>query len=241
MELGRCLVRIIHRDITLTNIVIRPSCLQACDNYEPDEVDDVDSIEAEENSVNRHSRSVNRHIYDLNYEISGTREWFEILGSMIAKLTNLNQLTFDGIDPEYEYLERFWGEVSSSNSLTSIAFANMNLERSDDILCAIGAPNIRNVMFNNCSLHHEIGYCLRHIHVDHYSISTLHFEECRFTNTSTIRGIVDFVGHLVVLPSVTSLQFVSCAFDDELSICLVRCFHEERDRLGLGLVQINLV
>ena len=234
MELGRCLVRIIHRDITLTNIVIRPSCLQACDNYEPDEADDVDSIEAEENSVNR-------HIYDLNYETSGTREWFEVLGSMIAKLTNLNQLTFDGIDPEYEYLERFWGEVSSSNSLTSIAFANMNLEHSDDILCAIGAPNIRNVMFNNCSLHHEIGYCLRYIHVDHYSISTLHFEECRFTNTSTIRGVVDFVGHLAILQSVTSLKFISCAFDDELSICLVRCFHEERVRLGLGLVQINLV
>jgi len=166
MELGRCLVRIIHRDITLTNIVIRPSCLQVCDNYDPDEADDVDSIEAEENSVNR-------HIYDLNYETGGTREWFEIVGSMIAKLTNLNQLTFDGIDPQYEYLERFWGEVSSSNSLTSIAFANMNLEHSDDILCAIGAPNIRNVMFNNCSLHHEIGYCLRYIHVDHYSISNI--------------------------------------------------------------------
>ena len=89
MELGRCLVGIIHRDITLTNIVIRPSCLQACDIYEPVKADDVDSLEPEENSVNC-------HIYDLNYEISGTREWFEVLGSMIANLTNLNQLTFDG-------------------------------------------------------------------------------------------------------------------------------------------------
>ena len=93
MELGLCLFRIIHRDITLTNIVIRPSCLEACDDYEPGESDDVDSIEAEENSVNR-------HIYDLNCEINGTREWFEVLGSMIANLTNLNQLTYDGIDPE---------------------------------------------------------------------------------------------------------------------------------------------
>ena len=233
MELGLCLFRIIHRDITLTNIVIRPSCLEACDDYEPGESDDVDSIEAEENSVNR-------HIYDLNCEINGTREWFEVLGSMIANLTNLNQLTFDGIDPEYKYLERFWGEVSASNSLTSITFANINLERSEEILCAIGAPNIRNVMFNNCSLHHEIGYALLEI-VDHHSLSTLHFEECRFSNTSTIRGVVDFVGCLAVLPSITSLEFISCAFDMELSMCLVRCLREERVRLGLGLVQINLV
>jgi len=185
MELGLCLFRIIHRDITLTNIVIRPSCLEACDDYEPGKSEDVDSIEAEENSVNR-------HIYDLNCEINGTREWFEVLGSMIANLTNLNQLTFDGIDPEYKYLERFWGEVSASNSLTSITFANINLERSEEILCAIGAPNIRNVC-------------------------------------------------LALLPSITSLEFISCAFDVELSMCLVRCLREERVRLGLGLVQINLV
>ena len=161
MELGLCLFRIIHRDITLTNIVIRPSCLEACDDYEPGESDDVDSIEAEENSVNRHSRSVNCHIYDLNYEISGTREWFEVLGSMIANLTNLTQLTFDGIDPNYGNLDRFWGEVSASHSLTSINFANMNLENSEEILCTIDVPNIRNVIFHNCSLHHEIGYVLR--------------------------------------------------------------------------------
>ena len=110
MELGRCLVRIIHRDITLTNIVIRPSCLQACDNYEPDEADDVDSIEAEENSVNG-------RIFDLNSERFGSREWFEVLGGMIAKLTNLKKLTLDGIDPENRYLERFWGEVCESKSL----------------------------------------------------------------------------------------------------------------------------
>ena len=154
MELGRCLVRIIHRDITLTNIIIRPSCLEACDNYEPSESDDCDSIEAEENSVNR-------RMYDLNCEGNGTREWFEVLGSMIANLTNLTQLTFDGIDPNYGNLDRFWGEVSASNSLTSITFANINLECSEEILCAIGAPNIRNVMFQNCTLHHEVGYALR--------------------------------------------------------------------------------
>jgi hypothetical protein len=56
-----------------------------------------------------------------------------------------------------------------------------------------------------------------------------------------IKGIIDFAGHLVVLPSLSSLQFVSCAFDEELSRYLVRYFLEERDRLGLGLVQVNLV
>ena len=233
MELGQCLSRIIHRDITLTKIVIRPSCLEACENYDPDEADEVDSIKAEESSVNR-------HIYDLNSEFYNSKEWYEVLGSMIAKLTNLNHLTIDGIYPELKRLERFWGEVSASNSLTSISFVNMNLEHSEEILCPIGAPNVTNVMFYNCSLDHEIGYVLHEIQVDHHTISTLHFEECRFTNTSTIRGVLDFVGHLAVLPSVTSIQFITCGFDADLSMCLVRCFRDERIRLGLGLVQINL-
>ena len=231
MELGLCLPRIIHRDNTLTNIIIRPSCLKACDDYEPDESDDVDSIEAEENSINR-------HIYDLNCEVNGTREWFEVLGSMIAKLTNLNQLTFDGVDPNADYLEAFWGEVSASNSLTSMNFANMNLENSEEILCTIDAPNIRNVMFHNCTLHHEIGYVL-HDNVHHHSLTTLHFDECRFGNTNTMREIVQFAGYLALLTSITSLEFTSCALDAEQSMCLVRSLREERVKLGLGFVQIN--
>ena len=233
MELGLYLPRIIHQDSTLTNIIIRPSCLEACDNYEPSESDDCDSIEADENSVNR-------RMYDLNCEINGTREWFEVLGSMIARLPNLNQLTFDGVEPNADYLERFWGEVSASNSLTSINFANMNLENSEEILCMVNAPNIRNVMFNNCSLHHEIGYALCQ-NVDHHSVSTLHFEECRFSNTNTIRGIIEFGGYLALLPTINSLEFTSCALDAELSMCLVRFLREERVTLGLGLVQINMV
>jgi hypothetical protein len=231
MELGLCLPRIIHRDNTLTNIIIRPSCLEACDDYEPDESDDVDSIEADENSINR-------HMYDLNSWVNGTREWFEVLGSMIAKLTNLNQLTFDGVDPNADYLETFWGEVSESNSLTSMNFANMNLENSEEILCTINASNIRNVMFHNCTLHHEIGYVLRD-EVHHHSLTTLHFDECRFGNTNTMREIVEFAGYLALLPSITSLEFTSCALDAEQSMCLVRSLREERVKLELGFVQIN--
>ncbi len=152
MRLRRCLSRIIHRDIALTRIVIRPSCLEMCRLYEPGESDEVDSIKAEESSVNR-------RIFDLNSCFFGSREWFKVLGSMIAKLTNLKQLTFDGINPDNRNLERFWGEVSDSNSLTSIAFANMNLEHSEEILCVIDAPNIKNVTFNNCSLHQEMVWC----------------------------------------------------------------------------------
>ena len=231
MELGLCLPCIIHRDNTLTNIVIRLSCLEACDNYEPDESDDVDSVDAEENSINR-------DIYNLICEASGSTEWFEVLGVMIAKLPNLNQLTFDGVDPNADDLESFWGEVSSSNSLTSINFANMNLEKSEEIFCIIDAPNIRNVMFHNCTLHHEIGYVLRD-DVHHHSLTTLHFDRCRFGNTNTMREIVEFAGYLALLPSITSLEFTSCALDAEQSMCLVRSLREERVKLGLGSVQIN--
>lgn len=233
MELGRCLLRVIHRDITLSHIIMRPSCLDACDDYEPGESDDCDSIEAEENSVNG-------RMYDLNCEGNGTREWFEILGSMIAKLPNLNQLTFDGIDPEDRNLERFWGEVSGCTTLTSIKIANMNLVNSrDEILCIIDAPNVSNVMFQGCTLNHEIGYALKE-DVNHQSLSTLHFAECRFDNTNTMREIVDFAGHLALLPSIISLEFTSCAFDAEQSMVLVRSLREERVRFELGLVRINL-
>ena len=91
MELGLCISRIIHRDDMLTNIIIRTSCLTVCSNYEPDESDDVDSIEAEENSINK-------NIYFLNGEFSGSRDWFASLGVMISKLPNLTQLTFDELD-----------------------------------------------------------------------------------------------------------------------------------------------
>ena len=86
--MGSCISRIIHRDSTLTNIFIRPTCITSCSNYEPDESDDIDSIDAEENSINE-------HIYFLNGKFSGSREWFANVGVMISKLPNLAQLTFD--------------------------------------------------------------------------------------------------------------------------------------------------
>jgi len=232
MEDGLCLPRIIHRDNTLKNIIIRPSFLEACDNYEPNESDDVDSIEAEENSVNR-------HIYDLNCELNGTREWFEVLGSMIAKLTNLKLLTFDGVDPDARELERFWAEISASPSLTSLNFANMNLESCEEILGGtVNAPNLRSIMFNDCTIPHDIGVVLHDV-LNHDSLTTLRFHRCRLSNTTTMREIVDFAGYLAHLTSITSLQFTSCSLDAEQSMCLVRSLREERVKLGLRLVQIS--
>ena len=154
---------------------------------------------------------------------------------MIANLTNLNQLTFDGIDPEYKYLERFWGEVSASKSLTSINFANMNLENSEEILCTIDAPVIRKVKFHNCTLCHDIG-CLLLDNLNHDSLSTIHFDECRFGNTNTMEEIAEFAGNFALLPSITSLEFTSCAFDAYQSIHFGRSYNNERVRLGFGEV-----
>ncbi len=102
--MGSCISRIIHHDSTLTNIFIRPTCITSCSNYELDKSDDVDSIEAEENSINE-------HIYFLNGEFSGSREWFANVGVMISKLPNLAQLTFDGLYMHWSELERFWGKI----------------------------------------------------------------------------------------------------------------------------------
>ncbi len=59
MELGSCITRIIHQDDTLTNIIITPTCLIACEEYEPNESDDDDE-----------------YLVALNMETSGSREWF---------------------------------------------------------------------------------------------------------------------------------------------------------------------
>ncbi len=120
MELGLCISRIIHQDDTLTNIIIRPTCVTACSNYEPNESDNVDSIKAEENSINE-------RIYFLNGKFSGSREWFANLGGMISKLPNLAQLTFNGLNIHASELERFWGKISACASLTTLIYTNMNL------------------------------------------------------------------------------------------------------------------
>ena len=103
MELGSCITRIIHQDDTLTNVIITPTCLLACEEYEPNESDiDNDSHDS------------------IDMWAGGSREWFEILGYYMRKLTNLTQLTFDGLDPEDEELECFWGEISGSTSFLKI-------------------------------------------------------------------------------------------------------------------------
>ncbi len=65
MELRSCIARINHQDSTLTIVIVRPSCLIACSDYEPNESDyddDNDSLDA------------------LNLEVRGSREWFGNLG-----------------------------------------------------------------------------------------------------------------------------------------------------------------
>jgi hypothetical protein len=251
MELGSCITGIIHRDNTLTNIIMTPYCLTSCYRYALIEssgiIDDFfgtgnntindATVEADENSV---SRDI---IHNLNSQRSGSKEWFDVFGGMIAKLPNLKQLTFDGVDPDAPELEGFWAEISASQSLTSLKFANMNLESCHDILGGtINALNLRSVVFRDCIIHHEIGHVLHDV-LTHDSLTTLHFDECRFSNTNTLnlsmREIVDFAGYLAVLTSITSLEFTSCALDAEQSMCLVRSLREERVKLGLGLVQIN--
>ena len=214
MELGSCIARIIHRDDTLTDIIIRPNCLIACEEYEPNESDDDDdSLDA------------------LNMEASGTREWFCNLGYMFARLTNLTQLTFDGLDQEDEVLECFWGEISASTSLTSLNYTNMNLERGcEEMLSAVTAPNLTSITFQGCTIPNEMGCFLSPVYQEqpNNSLTTLCFVECSFSKTNTIREILAFATELAHLTSITSFWFTSCVLDTVQSMCLVRCLQEER-------------
>jgi len=180
MELGSCICRVIHRDNTLTNIIIRPSCLTACSDYGSD--DDVDSDDAEENSINR-------NISYLNEDVSGSRDWFTTLGVTIARLTNLTQLTFDGLDTNARELERFWGMISASSSITTLNYINMDLESYEE---RVDAPNLRNIVFLRCTISKHILDYLLHDDEPPSSLTTLRFNECRIKNTNATGEIIDF-------------------------------------------------
>ena len=215
MELGSCITRIIHQDDTLTNIIITPTCLTACEEYEPNESDDDDE-----------------DLDALNMETSGSRMWFRYLGYMIAQLTNLTQLTFDGLDPEDEELEQFWGEISASTSLTSLYFTNMNLERGcEEVLSTASAPNLTSITFQGCTIPNEIGCFLQESQTlfrQGQVLTTLCFIECSFSKMNTIREILAFATELAHLTSITSFWFTSCILDTVQSMILVRCLQEER-------------
>ena len=213
MELGSCITRIIHRDDTLTNIIVRPTCLIACSDYEPN-VRVRDSLDG------------------LHLQVCGSTEWFGILGVKFARLTNLTQLTFDGLNPDDEDLEQFWGEISGSTSLTSLYYTNMNLESCEEMLAAASAPNLKSITFQGCTIPNDIGCVLGQ------QIQDLRFIECSFSNTNTMREIVAFATELAHITSITSFWFTSCVLDTEQSMCLVRCLREERR--SRDVVQIHI-
>ena len=172
MELGSCITRIIHRDDTLTNIIITPTCLIACEEYEPNESDDDDE-----------------YLVALNMETSGSRMWFRYFGYMIAQLTNLTQLTFNGLDTNAEELEGFWGQISASSSLTTLNYINMDLESYEE---RVDAPNLRNIVFLRCTISKHILDYLLHDDEPPLSFTTLRFNECRIKNTNAMGEIVEF-------------------------------------------------
>jgi hypothetical protein len=155
---------------------------------------------------------------------------------MIAQLTNLTQLTYDGLYPEDEELEQFWGEISASTTLTSLYFANMNLERGcEEMLSTACAPNLTSITFQGCTIPNEIGcflqeslILLRQGQEELCILTTLCFIECCFSNTNTTREILAFATELFHLTPITSFWFTLCVLDTVQSMCLVRCLQEER-------------
>ena len=184
MHLGSCISSIIHQDRTVTELIIMPSCLTACDSYEPNESDDVDSINSDENSINN-------DIYKINDEESGSREWFSLLGVIIAKLTKLTRITFDQVDQDAREMERFFAEISASKSLTDLHLTNVNVEDCYEIIGGIiNAPSLTTIVFNNCTIPHDIGFFLHDV-LNHDSLTTIHFTSCRLSSTTLIRKILN--------------------------------------------------
>jgi hypothetical protein len=185
MELGSCIAHVIHRDDTLTNVIIRPTCFIACSDYEPNKSDgDNDSLD------------------ELNMEHSGSREWFlNFLGFKFTRLTNLTQLTFDGLDLADEDLEQFWGEILGCTSLTSLYYTNMNLESCEEMLVIVNAPNLTSITFQGCTIPNNIGFLLRQEGQEELNnrLTTLCFIECCFRNTNTIRTCPSNINHHILV------------------------------------------
>ena len=234
MFLASSIRRIINRDRTLTKLIITPSCLAACETYEPHNSYYIDNIDADINSINH-------DIYNLSNEESGSREWFNILGTMIAELSNLYQLTFDGVDPDACHMDEFWDQLSCSKSLDFMLFANMNLESYEEILGGtINAERLATIEFNNCTIPHDIG-CFMHDVLTHDSLTTIKFVRCCLSNTNSMREIIEFASYLATLKSVTSLMFIDCSLDHLQIMCLKRSLQEERTFLGLELAHLHIV
>jgi selenocysteine lyase/cysteine desulfurase len=124
---------------------------------------------------------------------------------MFGRLTNLTRLTFDGLDPDDEDLERFWGE-SSSTFLTDLYFINMNLVSCEEMLTTASAPNITSITFQHCTISNEIGNLLHQEDQDELN-TTLCFIESSFNNTNTMREIIDFATKLADIGAMVSYIF----------------------------------
>jgi len=167
--LGSCIRRVVHRDNTLTNIIITPTCITACNEYVIEGDDDVDK---------------------LFCDMIGSIEWFNLFGFTIGILPNLTQLTFDGLDTDVRELETFWGEISNSTSLTTLKYVNMNLEGFDELEMS---PNIRSIICLRCTISKDIlGYLGEE--EPPCSLRTLRFVECRIHSMNAMAGIIDFNG-----------------------------------------------
>ena len=161
--LGSCIRRVVHRDNTLTNIIITPTCITACDEYV---------------------------VEGLSSEMIGSREWFYLFGGAIGNLPNLTQLTFDGLDTDMRELERFWGKITASASLTTLKYINMNLEGFDELEIS---PNIRSIICLRCTISKDIlGYLGEE--EPPCSLRTLRFVECRIHSMNAMAGFIYFNG-----------------------------------------------
>ena len=73
-------------------------------------------------------------------------------------------------------LERFWGEISVSTSLTTLKYVNMNLEHHWQQ--RVDTPNIRSIICLQCTISKDI---LEYLDVEEppCGLTALRFDECR--------------------------------------------------------------
>ena len=127
------------------------------------------------------------------------------------------------MDPDDKDLEKFWGEISGCTSLTLKVLRRCGC-------CERPKPH----KYHISRLHHtkpnKIGFLLRQDGQEELNnhLTTICFIKCCFSNTNTIREILEFATELALLTSITSFWFTSCLLDTEQSMCLVRCLREER-------------
>lgn len=159
----------------------------------------------------------------LNYDLlnryrTDESNWYGQLGTIISKLTHLNEIELESLDPWDESLWKFLIELSGSNSLRLLKIKHMDICQAGEFLDSMfGAKGTTHLEFQNCKFCCEIGHHLGEGAPDDSDETgrVMAFIECDFSAIVTTDERMEFARGMAYIPGLLSLTFTRCQFSNE--------------------------